>query len=753
MARIEITRAADGSLVANTIDYLGDAFGAYNAACKTHGFRWNKERGRASRNIGTIDGLPGLMLDLADGGIEVVLDADTRRELQVLAMRETDTSILDGHFASIDPFPNGKKPYEYQREGIAFLRERDRVLLGDDMGLGKTIQLLLALDARQPALVIAPASILLKWAREAREWRPSHNVAVVLKSATKRQRGALNDRGIEVLDAMRWPNENEIVICNYESMGAWEYVETVKDGSGRVSQRLVRRADSPADVPVDTWVNQTLFASPAPRTVLCGDELHRAKNPKAKVTYRWNSLKRAVLDTGGKVVGMSGTPLFNRPPDLWNVLRDLDLNTTVFAGWGDFVRRMGGGQGRYGLEWSGTVDASVARSLRRVMLRRMRDDVLDLPAWTHETIEVDLSEKVARFFDEIERRVGDLSIPQGDDLDAIERAVHEALASAKSKIGFEDFSRVRRLISEANLPAAIEVIEEYEAAEKPLVVFSAHRAPVEAIAKREGWAAIMGSISKQERDEIQQAFLRGALKGVACVIEAAKEGLDLYAADTVLFIDRSWNPSDNEQAASRIRRIGQTSQTCLNITLLPDHKLVRRMTELLCWKERMVAQTLDGATTRSSRALEDKNEAETALRLAQANSKRKPEEKVVIGDTLLDRIPAGSYAVANENGAINEHSFYQIDKPEDGRWEGWVFVKILRGPDAGRLFSRSPEGDVRGNKRVGAAVIRKIAADVQGAMLLYGKLIGFCGHCGRRLTNDESREYGIGPICRAKMGW
>lgn len=35
----------------------------------------------------------------------------------------------------------------------------------------------------------------------------------------------------------------------------------------------------------------------------------------------------------------------------------------------------------------------------------------------------------------------------------------------------------------------------------------------------------------------------------------------------------------------------------------------------------------------------------------------------------------------------------------------------------------------------------------------YGIMLGHCGYCGRTLTNDVSRAYGIGPECRGKYGF
>ena len=45
---------------------------------------------------------------------------------------------------------------------------------------------------------------------------------------------------------------------------------------------------------------------------------------------------------------------------------------------------------------------------------------------------------------------------------------------------------------------------------------------------------------------------------------------------------------------------------------------------------------------------------------------------------------------------------------------------------------------------------RAVAADPKGAAIAHGKLTGNCACCGRTLTNKESIELGIGPICAGK---
>jgi hypothetical protein len=107
------------------------------------------------------------------------------------------------------------------------------------------------------------------------------------------------------------------------------------------------------------------------------------------------------------------------------------------------------------------------------------------------------------------------------------------------------------------------------------------------------------------------------------------------------------------------------------------------------------------------------------------------------GDGVAD-VPAGRYAV-EDNGTLK---FYKVDRPADGKWAGRTFVKVQASDN---------EFPVRG--AAAARVLRLIARDPKAAMLRYGAELGHCGHCGRTLTNEESRAAGIGPICAGKMGW
>lgn len=101
-------------------------------------------------------------------------------------------------------------------------------------------------------------------------------------------------------------------------------------------------------------------------------------------------------------------------------------------------------------------------------------------------------------------------------------------------------------------------------------------------------------------------------------------------------------------------------------------------------------------------------------------------------------VPAGRYAL-DRDGAIR---FYRVDRPEEGRWAGYTFVRVQAGDNSWAI---------RGDEK--AAVLAAIAADPQAASARYGQELGACGVCGRTLTDAESRTRGIGPVCAERMGW
>lgn len=105
------------------------------------------------------------------------------------------------------------------------------------------------------------------------------------------------------------------------------------------------------------------------------------------------------------------------------------------------------------------------------------------------------------------------------------------------------------------------------------------------------------------------------------------------------------------------------------------------------------------------------------------------------------------------DGAFDQHWFARIDKPKDGKYAGQVFVKWVYGEverGIGRQFTGEMFRFKKGEERFDYP-LNELYADPEVAKARYGKLIGRCGNCHKRLTDATSRQIGIGPECRRML--
>lgn len=102
-----------------------------------------------------------------------------------------------------------------------------------------------------------------------------------------------------------------------------------------------------------------------------------------------------------------------------------------------------------------------------------------------------------------------------------------------------------------------------------------------------------------------------------------------------------------------------------------------------------------------------------------------------------DAVPAGRYAVDNGEGVLR---FYRVARGTRNPDRVWLHVQ--HGPS---------ESEVPFSWAGYRAILGAIAAEAREAAIRYGREIGACSTCGKRLTNALSRELGIGPVCGGRF--
>jgi SWI/SNF-related matrix-associated actin-dependent regulator 1 of chromatin subfamily A len=170
------------------------------------------------------------------------------------------------------PCPSGKDYLGYQKAGISYALGRKSTLIADEMGLGKTIQAIGFINSSpdiRRVLVVCPASLKLNWRNELSRWL-TRSMTIAVYPWSKNGYGLAKDGFIDII--------------NYDM--------------------LKKLPDSAYDL--------VIF-----------DEAHYAKNPKAART----KLCQAIAKRAKHVLALTGTPILNKPIELFPILQMVNPET------------------------------------------------------------------------------------------------------------------------------------------------------------------------------------------------------------------------------------------------------------------------------------------------------------------------------------------------------------------------------------------------------------------------------------------
>lgn len=272
------------------------------------------------------------------------------------------------------------------------------------------------------------------------------------------------------------------------------------------------------------------------------DECHYLKNYKAQ---RTESAKRI---SGGvpHILALSGTPFLNRPAELWPNLHILDSQTYAkFWQFGD--RYCGGHKTLYKLA---TRRDELQERMKSVMIRRLKSEVLEqLPDLTRTIIPLELRSKWRSIYKKVKRgnREAILSISPG----------HKGYFDNP----LDRLNLLQLVIGLGKSEAASGWITNFlDSTDRQLVIYCHHKRVVALVEKivKERYGVITGDVPAKRRARIVEKFQSGLIRTLI-ITGAGGEGIDLYAASDILFIEREYTPAREEQAEARLHRIGQVN--------------------------------------------------------------------------------------------------------------------------------------------------------------------------------------------------
>lgn len=402
-----------------------------------------------------------------------------------------------------------RPPMEHQKIAIKKLVGNKKYILADDMGLAKTgSSIISALETNEKKiLIICPASLKFNWQREIEIY---------------------SDRSVFISESKNFSNDSDFVIVNYDILKNFHDIKNPQDS------KILNKFD-----------------------IIIADECHYVNNPQSQRTKLFNDFAKK-----SKYLWLlTGTPMTNRPINYYNLLNLVE--SPVATNWMAYaIRYCNGFQfsvGRkkvWNVQGSSNLDELRERTQTHI-LRRLKDDVLDLPEKIITPVYLRLKS------DDYEELMGEY-------YDWYDKNPNE---SSSLTIQFGKLMKVRKVLAQEKIKNTIELAENILEQGKKVIIFTNFTDTLQSIYKHFEKRAVFldGSCSKPHRQKSVDEFQTNEKIDVFVGnLKAAGVGLTLTSAEAVIMNDLSFVPAEHAQAEDRSHRIGQKKSTSVYYPLFEN---------------------------------------------------------------------------------------------------------------------------------------------------------------------------------------
>lgn len=445
------------------------------------------------------------------------------------------------------PAFQGRKPFLHQKHTVKFLLHNPRAFVLNDMGTGKTLSAIWSCDILMTAkkirrvLVITPKSTMKSvWYNELFLNVPHRRAAIAHGSAVVRTR-ILKDPAVE------------FVIINHDGIKSCE------------SEIIAQAFD-----------------------IVVIDELTAYKTHSSE---RTKCMKR-IADSARAVWGMTGDMTPNSPVEAFSQVQVVNPKSKFLPKYFGQFRDACMVQINEMMWVPKPESPQIVAMVAQPAIRFTRDQCLDLPDTTYQTIETELSSEQLKYYEQM-RKDAYIELEKGEIKGANAAVVLNKLMQISAGAVKTADGSVLKIGCEARMDQLFALLD--ETPQKKLVVFATYRASIEMILeecekRKVKAAAIHGDVSSNNRDRAITQFQNGPLEMLVLQPQSAAHGITLTAASTVVWF--SLVPSNEyfQQGNARIVRAGQTRKTL--VVMFASTKAERHMASILERKGDLSAETL-----------------------------------------------------------------------------------------------------------------------------------------------------------------
>lgn len=449
-------------------------------------------------------------------------------------------------------FDQKTKPFSHQTDAIEFVAKNQYIPLFDEQGLGKTKIVIEALcrnmeeNVLDGALIICKKSLIETWKEEIE--LHTHLKYIVL-------RGSPNEKG------MKFMGYSHFYIINYESVIS-------------EAQRL------------------RMFLKIRKMAIVL-DESHNIKNPNATTTKSIFEIK----DFAKKRIIITGSPVANKPVDLWSQFYFLDDGVLLGKDFKEF-------QKRFAVDLrsqDGTAQERKVDELRKIIssnsIRRLKKDVLELPEKIYYEKYVKLAGAQKKLYDtlkeelyiEITNMEGEKIIDKSDEI--LKKILRLVQIASNPFLVDKSYNEIP-----AKFLLLDSLVEEILKRDEKIVIWSAFVDNIRVLYnryKKFGSLMLYGDIPIEKRKDIVAVFKKdNEAKILIANPAAAREGLTLTSANNAIYLDRSFSLVDYLQSQDRIHRISQTKKCHIYKIMCLD--TIDVYVEEIIYRKQKIAEYIQG---------------------------------------------------------------------------------------------------------------------------------------------------------------
>lgn len=450
------------------------------------------------------------------------------------------------------------KPYQYQIEGVKYGIDKRHWHLGDEQGLGKTKQIidlaryLKEIQGVEHCLVICGvASLRWNWRDEIETH--SDETYKLLGFRSRKRSNKLYDGGTKAkLEDLEEVPEEFFWIINIEAFREEAIVKLLKK----------------------YHENGTIGA-------IFIDEVHKVKNPLSAQGKGFIK----VMNTKNKNdyrVTMSGTPLVNQPMDLFIIFKSLGYEENSYTAFKNHYCIFGGYMDREIVGYRNLQELKTR--LKNIQLRRLKEDVLELPQKFPQTVYVDMYKEQEPLYKEV--------------LAGLQDKIDLIMLSPNP---LAQFTRLRQVVGtpqlvsstvqkSAKLDKLVELVDEIASRGEQCLIFSNWAEVVQIIVDILKPYNAMGYLAKNKNLKDTENAFKADNSKVALVgtIKLMGTGLTFNNSNNVIFFDSPWTGADKQQCIDRCHRIGQTND--LNIYSLVCANSIDEKVEMIVRRKELLSQ-------------------------------------------------------------------------------------------------------------------------------------------------------------------